>query len=196
MWQFPRRCHTRVAESGLSQPGMHGAPQGTVSNTHPWGPGEAVRIRGERWKVLHYTAYDGCGVLEVAGADTHNAGLTWRVLLPFEPTDRLPPHPALPRIVHPSALARILIVTPAGLREQWRDELHARFAVDADIIDAAGLARATARLPSGINPWAITSVAITSIDFVKRADVIRALEPLVWDLVVFDEVHGLSGRSD
>lgn len=270
MWQFPRRCHTRVAESGLLQPGMHGAPQGTVSNTHPWGPGEAVRIRGERWKVLHYTAYDGCGVLEVAGADTHNAGLTWRVLLPFEPTDRLPPHPALPRIVHPSALARIardalasttpswtslraaaradiallpfqlepamamarghacrflladevglgktvqaglmiaellarerdariLIVTPAGLREQWRDELHARFAVDADIIDAAGLARATARLPSGINPWAIASVAITSIDFVKRADVIRALEPLVWDLVVFDEVHGLSGRSD
>jgi superfamily II DNA or RNA helicase len=241
-----------------------------VSDAPPWSPGQAVRIRGERWSVLHYTAYDGCGVLEVAGTDTQNAGLTCRVLLPFEPADRLPPHPGRPRIVRPSALrciardalssatpswtslraaapadiallpfqlepaiamargagcrflladevglgktvqaglmiaellarehdARILVVTPAGLREQWRDELHARFAIDADIIDAAGLARATAQLPSGVNPWAIPSVAITSIDFVKRPDVIRALEPLVWDLVVFDEVHGLSGRSD
>jgi superfamily II DNA or RNA helicase len=249
---------------------MHGAPRRTVSDAHPWGPGQAVRIRGERWNVLHYTAYDGCGVLEVAGTDTQNAGLTCRVLLPFEPTDRLPAYPERPRIVRPSALrriacdalasttpswtslraaasadiallpfqlepaiamargagcrflladevglgktvqaglmiaellareddARILVVTPAGLREQWRDELHARFAIDADVIDAAGLARATAQLPSGVNPWAIPSVAITSIDFVKRADVIRALEPLVWDLVVFDEVHGLSGRSD
>lgn len=241
-----------------------------MPDAHPWGPGQAVRIRGERWRVLHYTAHDGCGVLEVAGTDTQNAGLTCRVLLPFEPTDRLPRHHEHPRIVRPSALgrvardalssatpswtslraaaraditllpfqlepaiamvrgagcrflladevglgktiqaglmiaellarerdARILVVTPAGLREQWRDELHVRFAIDADIIDTAGLARATARLPSGVNPWLVPNVAITSIDFVKRADVIRALEPIVWDLVVFDEVHGLSGRSD
>ena len=92
--------------------------------------------------------------------------------------------------------ARVLIVTPAGLREQWREELRDRFAIEAETLDAAGLARATARLPAGVNPWAVARVILTSIDFIKRPDVIRSLEPLVWDLVAFDEAHGLSGRSD
>jgi superfamily II DNA or RNA helicase len=92
--------------------------------------------------------------------------------------------------------ARILIVTPAGLRDQWREELHERFDIEADVLDAPALARAAAMLPAGINPWAVPRVILTSIDFVKRADVMRALEPLVWDLVAFDEAHGLAGRSD
>ncbi|MGH9347592.1 MAG: helicase-related protein, partial [Vicinamibacterales bacterium] len=92
--------------------------------------------------------------------------------------------------------ARVLVVTPASLRDQWRDELRDRFAVHAEVIDAAGLARAASDLPAGVNPWAIPHVAITSIDFLKRPDVIRSLEPLVWDLVAFDEAHALSGRSD
>ena len=46
------------------------------------------------------------------------------------------------------------------------------------------------------NPWAGRPVTITSIDFVKRAEVMRALEALVWDAVVFDEAHGLTGHSD
>jgi superfamily II DNA or RNA helicase len=92
--------------------------------------------------------------------------------------------------------ARILIVTPAGLRDQWRDELRERFAIEADVLDAAGLARVSARLPIGVNPWAVPRVVLTSIDFVKRPDVIRALEPLVWDLAAFDEAHALAGRSD
>lgn len=92
--------------------------------------------------------------------------------------------------------SRILIVTPAGLREQWRDELRDRFGIEAEVIDAAALARATAALPAGVNPWAVPGVVLTSIDFVKRPEVIRALEPLVWDLIAFDEAHGLAGRSD
>jgi superfamily II DNA or RNA helicase len=92
--------------------------------------------------------------------------------------------------------ARILIVTPAGLRGQWREELRDRFDIEADVFDAASLARATATLPAGVNPWVVPRVILTSIDFVKRPDVIRALEPIVWDLVAFDEAHGLAGRSD
>ncbi|MGH7338073.1 MAG: SNF2-related protein, partial [Myxococcota bacterium] len=92
--------------------------------------------------------------------------------------------------------ARVLIVTPAGLREQWRDELRDRFSVEAVVVDSGALARSTIELPAGVNPWSIPRVAITSIDFLKRPDVIRSLEPLVWDLVAFDEAHALSGRSD
>jgi hypothetical protein len=37
---------------------------------------------------------------------------------------------------------------------------------------------------------------VTSVDFIKRPEVLRALESLVWDLVVIDEAHGLAGRSE
>src|SRR5262249_39789823 len=51
-------------------------------------------------------------------------------------------------------------------------------------------------LPGGVNPWAVHRLMITSIDFIKRPDVIRPLESLVWDLIAFDEAHGLTSRSD
>lgn len=92
--------------------------------------------------------------------------------------------------------ARALIVVPAGLREQWEGELRDRFALDASVMDASGLARLASSLPPELNPWTVPRVAITSIDFVKRGEVIRSLEPLVWDVVVLDEAHALCGSSD
>lgn len=95
---------------------------------------------------------------------------------------------------HPDG--RVLIVTPAGLRDQWHGELRDRFGLHAAILDASGVARAQANLPADVNPWSVHPLAITSIDYVKRPEVIRCLEPLLWDVLVFDESHGLSGRSD
>ena len=91
---------------------------------------------------------------------------------------------------------RVLIVAPSGLRQQWSDELLRRFRLSADVLDAAGIGRLTARLPHDVNPWSIPAIVVTSIDYVKRPEVMRSLETLVWDLVVFDEAHGLTGRSD
>ena len=92
--------------------------------------------------------------------------------------------------------ARALVVCPAGLREQWHGELQDRFDLSADVLDTAGVARATAGLPVGFNPWSAPRVAITSIDYVKRPEVMRCLETLIWDIVILDEAHGLAGRSD
>lgn len=240
------------------------------SRIPPLERGETVRVRGERWRVVHMTPHDGCAVVELAGGESSNAGCRGRFVLPFEPIDRLPAAVDEPRVVSFAAWrsvarasladaapawrslraaaradmalwpfqlepalamthglacrflladevglgktiqagllvaellarerdARVLIVTPAGLREQWREELQDRFAIEAAVIDAAALVRDQANLPEGVNPWAIPQVVITSIDFLKRADVIRSLEPLVWDLVAFDEAHALCGRSD
>ena len=92
--------------------------------------------------------------------------------------------------------ARALVVCPAGLREQWQDELQERFDLTADILDTAGVARAAAVLPVGFNPWSAPRLIITSIDYVKRPEVMRCLETLIWDTVILDEAHGLAGRSD
>jgi len=92
--------------------------------------------------------------------------------------------------------ARVLIVSPAGLRDQWDDELRARFSLHPEVFDAGGIARAGAHLSPDVNPWTVNPIAITSIDFVKRPDVMRSLEALLWDVIVFDEAHTLGGRSD
>ena len=91
---------------------------------------------------------------------------------------------------------RALVVAPASLKEQWQSELLSRFHLDAWVADTASLADLGARWRGLANPWSAHRVVVTSIDFVKRPDVIRSLESLVWDVVVFDEAHGLSGRSD
>lgn len=92
--------------------------------------------------------------------------------------------------------AHALVVTPAGLREQWLDELRTRFSLTVALVDSAALARLSSVLLTGANPWTTAPVSVTSIDFVKRAEVLRSLEPVIWDLVVFDEAHALSGPSD
>lgn len=92
--------------------------------------------------------------------------------------------------------ARVLVVTPASLREQWRSELRERFHLDPWIADTASLASAGYPSAWAGNPWSAHAVTITSIDFVKRPEVMRPLESLVWDVVVLDEAHGLAGSSD
>jgi superfamily II DNA or RNA helicase len=92
--------------------------------------------------------------------------------------------------------ARVLVVCPAALREQWAEELACRFGLTAARLDSTALARLGSELPPGVNPWAAHPLIVTSVDYVKRPDVLRALEGLVWDLVVVDEAHGLAGRSD
>ena len=72
----------------------------------------------------------------------------------------------------------------------------ARFNLDAAIFDASRLARAATQFPADVNPWAVEPIVIASIDYIKRPEVMRSLETLLWDVVVLDEAHHLAGRSD
>jgi superfamily II DNA or RNA helicase len=89
---------------------------------------------------------------------------------------------------------RVLVVTPAGLRDQWQAELHDRFALDSTLLDSTAIARQAVH--GHDNPWSVHGIVVTSLDYVKRPEVVRALEALIWDLLVFDEAHALAGRSD
>jgi superfamily II DNA or RNA helicase len=91
---------------------------------------------------------------------------------------------------------RVLIVTPAGLRDQWAAELFARFDITASIVDFRDVRRRVATLPVGVNPWSTVPIAIASIDYVKRADVLRSVASCRWDVLVVDEAHGAAGDSD
>jgi superfamily II DNA or RNA helicase len=83
---------------------------------------------------------------------------------------------------------RVLIVTPAGLRDQWAGEL-ARFRQPCSVADAAFLAGAARELPPGVNPWSLPGVYVVSLDYLKRREVLHGIEGLWWDLVIADEAH-------
>jgi len=91
---------------------------------------------------------------------------------------------------------RVLVVTPAGLRDQWRGELRDRFAITCQLADARSVREAAVTLPPDVDPWTTFEVAVTSIDYVKRADVMAAAARRPWDIVVVDEAHAAASDSD
>jgi len=82
-----------------------------------------------------------------------------------------------------------LIITPAGLRQQWADEFLHRFDMRAAVMDAAALAALTDSLPFDVNPWTVEPVVIASIDFLKQPEVLPGLASLLWDVLIVDEAH-------
>ncbi len=93
-------------------------------------------------------------------------------------------------------LLHALIVTPAGLRDQWAGELRNRFGLEPVIVDSAWLRRSAQEWPAAVNPWEVPPVVVTSLDFVKRPENLGALSTITWDLVVLDEAHAASNSSD
>ena len=90
---------------------------------------------------------------------------------------------------------KVLVVTPASLSEQWQDELLYRLGLSFEIFDSAFLKKFISMLPRGANPWEYCNRIITSIDYVKREDVKRALRNVKWDVVIVDEAHYLCESS-
>ncbi|MGH8613837.1 MAG: DEAD/DEAH box helicase [Gammaproteobacteria bacterium] len=82
--------------------------------------------------------------------------------------------------------ARILIVAPAGLVENWRRELEACFRLHFDILGRDFQDHGSAA-------WERHNQVIASIDTLKqqrRSQRLLAAAP--WDLVIFDEAHHIS----
>ncbi|HEY8550997.1 MAG TPA: DEAD/DEAH box helicase [Vicinamibacterales bacterium] len=92
--------------------------------------------------------------------------------------------------------AAILVVVPAGLREQWQTELRERAGIEAVLVDADRLRALAAGLPVGATPWSLLPVAIVSLDFVKRTEVRHGLRTRRWDLLIVDEAHLLTAGTD
>ena len=78
---------------------------------------------------------------------------------------------------------RTLILVPAGLVEQWREELDRKFALPCLVQGGAEWQRAADPLAAPI--------LIASLAAARRAPLSEALSAVTWDLVIVDEAHRL-----
>lgn len=101
-------------------------------------------------------------------------------------------------------IRRILVICPAALRTQWRDEMNEKFSLPFEVVDRPETLRLQRELGVDANPWRTHERIIASYHYLKQADVLEqfrsAAEPgedarLKWDLLVVDEAHNLAPSS-
>ena len=85
---------------------------------------------------------------------------------------------------------RVLIVTPASLVEQWREELAAKF----DLPDFTSTVDAEFRA-AGVEAWERYPHLIASLATARRAENRAVLARIPFDLVIVDEAHHLKNRA-
>ena len=85
---------------------------------------------------------------------------------------------------------RVLVLTPANLREQWRDAFLHFFHMQFETLSSTEIRKVGRRLPPGANPWAHFPFVIASIDYAKQDSIRNLILSQRWDLVIVDEAHG------
>jgi len=93
---------------------------------------------------------------------------------------------------------RVLILTPASLRLQWRDEMWDKFSLPFELVDRERTENLRRRLGMDANPWRSFPRVIASYHYLRQPDVLDEFEAacrtpegsphLPWDLLVLDEV--------
>ncbi len=104
-------------------------------------------------------------------------------------------------------IRRVLIICPASLLLQWRDEMREKFHLDFTIVDRDETFRLQRDLGVDSNPWASYPRIITSMDYLRQKDVLASFIAatqrlsgrfeaiLPWQMLVVDEVHNLAPSS-
>jgi superfamily II DNA or RNA helicase len=98
-------------------------------------------------------------------------------------------------------IQRVLVLTPASLRNQWRDEMWEKFALTFNMVDRAETVALRRRMGMDANPWRAFNRVVASYHYLRQDDVLEqflaASQPpegsphLPWDLLIVDECHNL-----
>jgi SNF2-related domain/Helicase conserved C-terminal domain len=83
---------------------------------------------------------------------------------------------------------RAVVLVPASLRAQWRDELRQKFGLEAEVVDGES-ARAAERHGPRTNPFDTGGIVIASHPFAALHA--GEVERVAWDVAVVDEAHRL-----
>jgi SNF2 family DNA or RNA helicase len=89
-----------------------------------------------------------------------------------------------------NVVQRVLVITPAALVEQWREELAVKFGL-SDFASSADAAFRTL----GSTAWERFPRLIASIATARRTEHRAALTQIPYDLVIVDEAHHLKNRN-
>ena len=98
-------------------------------------------------------------------------------------------------------IRRVLVLTPAALRDQWKEELWEKFSLNFEVIDRRATAALRRKLGMDANPWRSFSRIIASYHYLRQPDVREQFlsscntpegsPHLPWDLLIVDECHNL-----
>ena len=98
-------------------------------------------------------------------------------------------------------IRRVLVLVPAALRLQWRDELDTKFALPFEVVDRERTERLRRELGIDANPWRSFSRIVASYHYLRQPDIqeqfLAASQThdgsprLAWDLLIVDECHNL-----
>jgi len=95
----------------------------------------------------------------------------------------------------------VLIVCPASLQEKWRVEMLEKFGLDFRVVDTDYVKRLRRERGIHANPWTSHPRLITSMDWAKGGEGLRAMRdvlpphvghPRKFDLLVVDEAHNVA----
>ena len=101
-------------------------------------------------------------------------------------------------------IRRVLVICPAALRTQWRDEMQEKFALPFELVDRSQTLKLQREIGVDANPWRTHDRIIASYHYLKQPDVFEQFrgtaEPhedgrLRWDLLIVDEAHNLAPAS-
>ncbi len=101
-------------------------------------------------------------------------------------------------------IRRVLVICPAALRTQWRDEMQEKFALPFEVVDRLHTLKLQREVGLDANPWRTHERIIASYHYLKQPDVLEQFrstaepgdtERLRWDLLIVDEAHNLAPAS-
>ena len=96
-------------------------------------------------------------------------------------------------------IGRILILTPASLRDQWQDEMQEKFSLQFEVVDHENTQKLRKEVGIDANPWRVHDRIIASYHYLKQPDILELFmsasrmpegaSRLPWDLIIVDECH-------
>ena len=92
-------------------------------------------------------------------------------------------------LIQRGKVKRVVFITPANLKQQWKEALDYFFHIKATIIDSFSRKEFEKELPAGANPWQYFQFVIASVDYAKSPDIKQQIQEQQWDLLLVDEIH-------